>query len=79
MVVILILLFKLFWELGLLFLPLKVDKIFPLFKSPIAIDCKPISWQIIPIYPVLGAVLKLDDFITLLKSFEALLTCANDL
>ena len=67
----------------LLFPPPKEAKILSVLISPtsigIEVDCRPISWQTIPIYPVFGAVLKLEDLITLLKSFEALLTWAKAL
>ena len=53
------------------------------FNSPtfigIEVDCKPISWQTTPMYPIFGAVLKLELFITLLKSWDALLVWAKAL
>ena len=60
----------------LLLTPPKAAKIFSVFISPTPIGTEVVSiptpWQTIPIYPVLGAVLKLEDLITLLKSLEAL-------
>ena len=75
---IVVILFILLWEL-LAFLFLKADNILSVFNSPIADLCNPISWHMIPIYPVFGALLKLELFITLLKSFEALLIWDKDL
>ena len=47
-----------------------------MFISPTPIGTEVVSipthWQTIPIYPVLGALLKLEDLITLLKSLETL-------
>ena len=74
-------LFALLFEL--LFTPPKADKIFWVFNSPVSMgifnEWYPTSWQTTPIYPVFGAVLKLDDLITLLKSFDALPICNKDL